>query len=402
MGNLLLVIVLGLLLVGGAATATGADDACGAGHLALASASRRVAESCAGAGTPTASCCESVVATVPCVCRVAVQHPVDHSLFLGRLNASRIVALYSSCRGRLRLRGAGYLATAACLGVLEHRSFVTSVATTVHSPLMLSDANQQPKARGREHVEPSSCDSTPMAAQLVQHCNIGNIRPSRRCCTVVLAIIDDQDTDCLCMVVDEAEFTKSYLSVSAVWGYYRACGGRQQRPPKDTDACEHAPAPAPPPPPPSPPRPPSRSPPAPPKRPSKAASAVTAFLLGVAVVAGIAFLLSLAVLLAVKVKKSREVPAAIPVPVVGEQWVSMPHWPQVPAPVPAQAPAPVDAEAGQVQQQAVAQPPPPPLFAPRAVVKKGEAPPAPPPLIPFPPPLPLKVPTGESVSVGAV
>jgi hypothetical protein len=35
-------------------------------------------------------------------------------------------------------------------GVLEHRSFVTSVATTVHSPLMLSvsDANQQPKARG--------------------------------------------------------------------------------------------------------------------------------------------------------------------------------------------------------------------------------------------------------------
>ncbi|CAD6343797.1 unnamed protein product [Miscanthus lutarioriparius] len=300
MGNLLLVIVLGLLLVGGAATATGADDACGAGHLALASASRRVAESCAGAGTPTASCCESVVATVPCVCRVAVQHPVDHSLFLGRLNASRIVALYSSCRGRLRLRGAGYLATAACLGVLEHRSFVTSVATTVHSPLMLSDANQQPKPRGREHVEPSSCDSTPMAAQLVQHCNIGNIRPSRRCCTVVLAIIDDQDTDCLCMVVDEAEFTKSYLSVSAVWGYYRACGGRQQRPPKDTDACEHAPAPAPPPPPPSPPRPPSRSPPAPPKRPSKAASAVTAFLLGVAVVAGIAFLLSLAVLLAVK------------------------------------------------------------------------------------------------------
>jgi len=159
--------------------------------------------------------------------------------------------------------------------------------------------------KGREHVEPSSCDSTPMAAQLVQHCNIGNIRPSRRCCTVVLAIIDDQDTDCLCMVVDEAEFTKSYLSVSAVWGYYRACGGRQQRPPKDTDACEHAPAPAPPPPPPSPPRPPSRSPPAPPKRPSKAASAVTAFLLGVAVVAGIAFLLSLAVLLAVKVKKSR-------------------------------------------------------------------------------------------------
>jgi hypothetical protein len=160
--------------------------------------------------------------------------------------------------------------------------------------------------QGREHVEPSSCDSTPMAAQLVQHCNIGNIRPSRRCCTVVLAIIDDQHTDCLCMVVDEAEFTKSYLSVSAVWGYYRACGGRQQRPPKDTDACEHAPAPAPPPPPPppSPPRPPSRS---PPKRPSnsKAASAVTAFLLGVAVVSGIVFLLSLAVLLAVKAKKSR-------------------------------------------------------------------------------------------------
>jgi hypothetical protein len=113
MGNLLLVIALGLLLVGGAATATGADDACGAGHLALASASRRVAESCAAAGTPTASCCESVIATVPCVCRVAVQHPVDHSLFL---NASRIVALYSSCRGRLRLRGAGYLASAACLG----------------------------------------------------------------------------------------------------------------------------------------------------------------------------------------------------------------------------------------------------------------------------------------------
>ncbi|KAL6888112.1 hypothetical protein ACP4OV_009138 [Aristida adscensionis] len=92
----------------------------------------------------------------------------------------------------------------------------------------------------------SLCDAPLLSAQLMKLCPVDRDVAGSLCCAAVLMTIDVQQ-DCLCSVIDDAEFiSRSDISVAQLWRWYQGCGGRRRSIPEDENRCQPGSPPPPP------------------------------------------------------------------------------------------------------------------------------------------------------------
>ncbi|KAF0910002.1 hypothetical protein E2562_001251 [Oryza meyeriana var. granulata] len=161
-------------------------------------------------GPANAQCCKTVGYAVHldsgfrCLCAAAA----EQQLVIGRLNSTRLLALYAACGGRRPVDSR--LATAC--GVMARSGDMSEAA----------------------------CDPANLADQITRYCRAD--APTAQCCEPVVASVDlsGGEPSCLCRVLAEPQLVVAEMNnATGHLAMYTACGGLRAVGADITDGCIH-------------------------------------------------------------------------------------------------------------------------------------------------------------------